>query len=269
MSELTVFSIATDRYLAFWVQLIESAIVYLEDFDSVHWVICTNKSADIPTRLLEQLGSNLTIVEIEHEKWPFPTLLRFRYILEASSFFVGKYFLYLDADMKFVNKVNLDFLVGSLGQQELLLTEHPGFYRPPCKHRIALYLLEPRMVFSDLLMYLRFGGLGSWCRDKKSLAYVPRKKRKKYVCGGVWFGKKSAILNLSSQLALRIDQDLVDGVIAPFHDESHLNWYFCTQILETIPPMLCFESSYPQLKTITPIISVIDKNEKEQWQRDG
>lgn len=62
-------------------------------------------------------------------------------------------------------------------------------------------------------------------RDPKSLAYIPYNKGYKYVCGGVNGGETTAYLEMIDVLKKRIDEDLSNGIIAIFHDESHINKY--------------------------------------------
>ena len=64
-------------------------------------------------------------------------------------------------------------------------------------------------------------------RNPKSLAYIPYTclAGKIYACGGVNGGKADAYLEMITELAQRVDRDEAKGIIARWHDESHINRY--------------------------------------------
>jgi histo-blood group ABO system transferase len=128
-------------------------------------------------------------------------------------------------------------------------------------------MTNPKDLARDCRTQLRFGGLGSWERNKKSRAFVPRSQRNVYVCGGTWLGRKEEILTLCKELSSRINEDLEVGITAVFHDESHLNWYQAKNQLTLLNPELCFDPSYPQLKNLKPKIIAVDKNVETKWVR--
>ena len=49
-----------------------------------------------------------------------------------------------------------------------------------------------------------------------------------YVCGGINGGERDAYLKFCHTLQKRIRQDKDRGIIALWHDESHINWYAFT-----------------------------------------
>ena len=62
-------------------------------------------------------------------------------------------------------------------------------------------------------------------RNPKSTAYIPYNCGKDYVSGGLNGGTAAAFLVLCHELERRTEQDLQNGVIALWHDESQLNRY--------------------------------------------
>jgi hypothetical protein len=96
---------------------------------------------------------------------------------------------------------------------------------------------------------------------------VPRRKRKVYVCGGTWFGKKNSIIELCELLSHRTNEDLSNQVMAKFHDEGHLNWYAANHEVSIVNPKFCLEQSYPQLAGLKPIIIAVDKGRGANWNR--
>ena len=64
-------------------------------------------------------------------------------------------------------------------------------------------------------------------RNPKSIAYIPytELKAKYYVCGGINGGSTDAYLSMIRDLDRRVDEDDAHGVLARYHDESHINRY--------------------------------------------
>jgi len=259
-------SIATDRYIYFWVQLVQSALSHFSEGFEHHWYLFTDRKEDIPSEVLSALGERLHIFEIPHLKWPYPTLYRFRYIANISPKIEQDVVAYVDADMSFVADLVPKFAWFENSHHSLTFIRHPGFYRPT-ESRFRFYLAQPRIFLADLRRFTIYGNQGAWETREKSMAFVPRRLRQNYYCGGFWFGSKKAIQDMCEQLAERVDIDEENGVMAKFHDESHLNAYAVQHKHVSLEPSLCFDPSYPQLRNIEPILVAIDKNTKNKWER--
>ena len=74
----------------------------------------------------------------------------------------------------------IDFakLEGSLGQKGVALVKHPGYFRPVGIEKLMFYVKNLKYFAKDFKTYIRFGGLGTWERNKESKAFVPRILRK-------------------------------------------------------------------------------------------
>ncbi len=265
--DLAIFSVATDRYINYWSAMVDS---YLKTNDSkfkVQWIVCTDKDEHIEPDLMSRLGDSLVVIKVAHENWPLPTLRRYHYLLSISDQISGRLVMHLDADMLFVSQVDFPKIESVLGIKGVALVKHPGFFRPTGVRKIKFYLTNPKDLARDCRTLLRFGGLGSWERNRISRAFVPRSERSVYVCGGTWLGRKEEILKLCKELTARIDVDLEAGIMAVFHDESHLNWYQAKNQLPLLWPEYCFDSSYRQLEGLVPRIVAVDKNSNSQWIR--
>lgn len=259
MTSLTIFSVATDHYLGYWVNLVRSSRGLIEDNLSVQWILFTNRAGEIPPDIKLGMRDTLLIKSVESLIWPLPTLLRYKFLSSVSDEISGSIVLYLDADMSFVNSVLSSDLTNSIGNNQISLIKHPGYFRPKGASRIRLYAFHPIFILKDIKLKVTNGSLGTWEKNTKSCAYVPRDKRKNYVCGGSWFGKKTAIIKMCKTLSERVEIDLSKGIIAKFHDESHLNWYAVNYNCSIVDPSFCFESKYPQLFGIEPKIIALDK----------
>jgi len=266
--DLSVFSIATGKYIDFWIDLCASAGTEMLKNNSIQWVIASDSLEKIPNDINEILGNRLTKIQIASFGWPQATLLRYQIIYENSRQILGQHFLFLDADMRFVDNLWFEKITKvKKTKSDIHLVQHPGFYRPKKNRLVVFYLINLRYTVKDLWLQIKTGALGSWEKDYNSLAYVPRRLRKNYVCGGCWFGKRQEILQMCELLSDRVAKDEKKGKIAIFHDESHLNWFASHNTFELESPEFCFEPTYPQLRNIHPIIEAVNKGEHSVWIR--
>jgi hypothetical protein len=141
----------------------------------------------------------------------------------------------------------------------LTLVRHPGFQRPNGARALSLYFSKPKVAISDIFLRYNLGALGAWETDPRSMAHVPRDKRTHYVCGGTWWGTRDDLLNLASDLAARVTVDEANGVMARWHDESHLNWWAANHPHQLRDASYCYSSSYVWLRHLPQIIQAVDK----------
>ena len=144
---------------------------------------------------------DVTTVFIADKQWPYSTLLRFHHITHiANQLSAYSHIIYIDADMYACASVSeVDFFKHD---KPLFGVQHPGYIETE----------------------------GSFELNSQSLACVePTDDLSTYWQGCFWGGHAKDILEMSSQLAKRIDQDLENNIIAQWHDESHLNKYFIEQ----------------------------------------
>ncbi len=81
-------------------------------------------------------------------------------------------------------------------------------------------------------------------RNPNSLAYIPMGEGKHYVCGGINGAKAQVFINFIQILYKRIEEDKQNGVVALWHDESHVNRYILDYPnIKLLPPSYC----YPEL----------------------
>jgi hypothetical protein len=112
--------------------------------------------------------------------------------------------------------------------KELLVVQHPGFFN------------RPNNKFT-------------YDRNPRSLAYIPKGEGKYYICGGVNGGKGKAFVQLMRDLMHNIDVDEQNGVIALWHDESHINRYILDRDdYRLLTPAYCYseEKNLPFEKKI-------------------
>ena len=259
MNRLTIFSVATNTYLDYWLNLVASSEIFLDKELSIQWIVFTNRAQEIPEITKKKLGKNLVVIEVRDTLWPMPTLLRYELLLSISEKIDGELVMHLDADMLFVGPVQKKDLTSAANKSEIVFIQHPGYFRPKSISKIYFYITNFSYIVRDFRLILLNGALGAWEKNPKSKAFVPRSHRRVYVCGATWFGKKDSIVTLCKLLSARVNSDLIEGFIARHNDESHLNWFAANHNVFTLKPELCFESSYPQLEGINAKILALDK----------
>ena len=234
--------IATGRYVSYAKGFLESAREHLGDLAQSEFLVFTDNADEI--RAFCGLNPNIKVnaIEIPAYRWPEATLLRYQIFTDHWSEVRGQLAIYVDADTRFVTAINPTDFFAALGTNDLGLVRHPGYFR--------------RSPILRLLFRTRFG---PWERHRDSTARVPISKRKDYVCGGVWFGRTSAVEQMCLSLAEAVREDLKHGVIARFHDESHLNRYKIDNHIKPLDPRWAYAAGYRNLKGISPIIEVIHK----------
>lgn len=133
---------------------------------------------------------DVTIIQTDHKPWPWMTLGRYHLIKTLKKYPKKDYYYYIDADMLVIDEVGEEIF----GNRVAAI--HGKFKKKP----------------------------GNFDRNPLSLAYVPIEITNPYFCGGFQGG--SNYLEDAEELAIRIDNDFNNGVIAAWHDESHWN-RFC------------------------------------------
>lgn len=194
--------IATNKYAQFVEPLISTADKYFLPNEEVTYFIFTNQNIDIKTE------RKYIKVETEHSEWPWMTLGRYRIFSNNSETLKEMdYLYYCDADMRFENLVGQEIL------SDLVVTQHHGYYM------------------------MR----GTPETNPLSTACVRPDEEMQYFAGGFNGGSSQQYLKMAKQLADNIDLDYSKGLIAVWHDESHLNRYVIdNKPSKILNPSYCF-----------------------------
>ena len=207
MSSIGLVVIATNKYIKFVGPLWESAKKHFMAGTphQIHMFVFTNSPA---------VPEGTTLIHHEHAPWPAPTLMRYHAFVKAKDVLSKMdYLYYCDADMRFEGTVGEEVL------GELVATRHPGFWD------------KPRSFFEQ-----------SYERRPASDAYMPPGYGKAYYAGGFNGGRAGRFLEMAEQIRGWIDSDLAKGIIAVWHDESHMNKYMAgnTPTVE-LTPAYCYQ----------------------------
>lgn len=251
-------TVATNRYIDYWTEMAISADKHLFPGHRLVLHVFTDQVARAreAARILKR--AEVDIVEIEPYGWPEATLLRYEVFAAYRDRLTQDVLMHLDADMLIVGDVGPELDPASwIGG--IALVRHPGFRRPSATRSFVQYVRHPRRLLADILAWRAAGALGSWEQDARSRAFVPRKLRQIYVCGGTWMGLRDALVPLVSLLAERVRVDLDEGTIAIWHDESHLNWYASHYEHTLLDSGYCFALGWDQLADLEPLIIAVDK----------
>lgn len=147
------------------------------------------------------------VTQFPHENlgYPLATLKRYHtFLTQRERLSKFDYVFYIDIDALFVSPVGPE-IFGS----GITATKHQAYHR-------GGYDLE---------------------ENKQSTAYLPSVRQ--YFCGGFNGGTSVSFLRMAEVIARNVDVDLANGVVAKWHDESHLNKY-----LEENPPSRVLDHGY-------------------------
>lgn len=249
--DVSIVTVATNIYLEYWKKMVRSAIANLPA-RRAQFVVFTDDPQSANVFASQYPESLFSVVGIPSYGWPEATLYRYKLINDNASRISGSIVVHVDADMLFVS--NAELLTVDSDESCVTLVKHPGYRRPLGLRRLEFYLRSPSFLIKDVLMRIRLGALGSWETNPLSSAFVPRSRRQTYVAGGLWWGHQAAILSMCASLADRTKVDDSTGIVAKWHDESHLNWFAATHTVRITDSGYCFAEGYLNLADVAPVI---------------
>lgn len=183
------------------------------------------------TNLIDQLG------------FPGDTLYRFEYFLKfcdkklnvcgINTIYDCDYLMFMNLNMQINECIN----TLSLGKSSLFFTKHPG------------------NKFSNMRENSREP-------NKKSTAYL--NSFCEYVCGGFNGGKTLEYIEMAKTLAKNIKKDDIENIVAIWHDETHINWFYSKNIdkcIKVFSYYYCSPLTKPYVES--PYMSPVSKQHKE------
>jgi histo-blood group ABO system transferase len=196
--KIVVNIIATNKYTFFLDKLIPSIEnFFLPGIDKTYLIHTDQEDIKIDGKYI--------IHKVEHNPWPSSTLHRFRFFNECKEIISNyNYSFYIDADSLFVGQVNPEDILSNV-----------------------IGALHPHLGNNE----------GTPERNPNSTAYIGNGESSRYFCGGFFGAESSEFLNISRTIEHNINKDLENGIVAIWHDESHLNKYFLTNTPTLILPL--------------------------------
>ncbi len=231
MKKIGILYICTASYTIFWKSFFKSCEKYFlvnDDYEKHYFVFTDNLNLKYKNK------KNVTFIYQKHLEWPYSTLFRFKFFNKQYEILKKMdYIFFFNANMLFIDFVDEEVLPQNKKRFSFLL--HPGFFDKEVKE----FTYETK---------------------KNSLAFVDKGFGQHYFAGGLNAGFAEDYLEMSKILEKNIDIDLKNGIIAIWHDESHLN-NFAVKNKEKIK-ILDPSYGYPQNWNLPfkPKILILDKN---------
>lgn len=220
---ISIAFIGTSRYKDFFPRFYNGV---MENF-------CSNEeklilvSTDDPDNSIFKMPNVITR-KISHSQWPYITLHRFKYLLNfKNEINKSSHFFFIDADLIPVSKIELSDITKD--GKNLVGVQHPGFIEK----------------------------IGTFETNTDSLASIfhGRYNLSLYRQGCFWGGESNPVIEMIVELDRRIDIDLSNGVIARWHDESHMNKYFVERndsVITLHPGYAQPELGYDNVRAVFP-----------------
>jgi hypothetical protein len=260
VKSLAILTVATNKYIDYWAEMIQTADIALEESETEIVAYVLTDQTNTAERISSYLKKiKVIIYPIPAYGWPEATLFRYRLFDKISSDITEDLVMHLDADMLILNNF-LPKLPNNF-RNDIGLVRHPGFFRPRGKRLIAFYFSNLKYAKLDFIALIKDGGLGAWENSQSSHAFVKRGDRRNYVCGGTWFGLRSAFFKMVGELSQLEKKDTENGVVPKWHDESILNHWSSRHDATILSPSFCFYPQYPQLAGIEEYIRAVNKSE--------
>lgn len=231
MEKVAILCICTGPYATFWNMFFESFEHNFLPSTEKHYYIFSDAE-----QLCKMDNERVHATYLEPEPWPLGTLLKYhRFLTIENELSKYEYIYQTNVNMKCIERVDERDFLPHKEDKPLFFTQHFGFYR------------KKKYYYP-------------YDRNKKSLAYIPYNQGKMYVYGAMNGGRAKEYILFMKELDNRIVEDLAHGVIAKWHDESHVNHYVATHSdYEILSSDYCYpeESNMPQS---TKIMAIDKKN---------
>ena len=260
--KLSIVTVATGKYLKYWIKLAESVCKYSGYDVNLNYHIFTDRVNEAMD-FADTNNLNIVVHKIDSQDWLSGTLMRYKHYRKYFELITGDVILHLDADMIVVDNF-IDDLFHTItnNSDRINLIYHPGFWRQ--KKFYLPYLFNHETYRREIIVlwkYMLGKSLGSWETRFDSSAYTPEDLQNAYFCGAVWFGKREVVYKFISEVDELIIEDQKNGIIAVWHDESYLNKWAANNMHSGITPKYCFLLGKAHLSKVKPLIVAVDKEE--------
>jgi hypothetical protein len=228
--KIGIVYVCVGKYNVFWNDFYEASERNLfsnSKYEKHYFAITTN---------IINKYNNVVIKYSNSNKYPIDTLKKFHYILLFENELKNMdYVYYFNANSRAMVKINEDILPDN---NEIVVSSNTYFIK--CEH-IEILPFE---------------------RNPKSTAYVGYYNQPdKYIVSSLFGAKTNEFISMCKELKNNIDIDLKNGIIAIWHDESHLNHYLLTHQYKLLPPEYDYIDDYnSEFPDLDCKILLINKN---------
>jgi hypothetical protein len=222
-NRVAVVYICTGKYKRFFADFYESAKAYLlKDVAEVRYFVFTDD-------MELTKADDVELIKRECQGFPADSLGRFDMFLSIEDRLQAyDYTFFFNANMKLVAPIGLELL-----PEHLTAVVHPGYFRKPAWY----YPYE---------------------RNKQSSAYIPaREQSYLYYMGSLNGGKTEDYLEMARVCSKNIADDRTKGIVAKYHDESHLNHYLHYHTCTPLSPAYAYIEG--KKMPFEPKIILVDK----------
>ncbi len=261
---VAIVNVATGPYTALWLNLLPQIERFAFPDDDVTVHLLTDDPSVAARATCERV--KIQAHEVPPYRWPDATLRRYEMMAEAPELIGTDLIMYLDVDMQIVRTIGRD-LKPQAWHSGLAFAAHPGYFRPSGLGGAATRLMHARSLASDIRSRLLVGAPpGAWETRPESQAFVPSAERRTYVHGAVWMGLTDPLLTMCQILAARTNLDREAGIMATWHDESHLNWYYANHSISLLPQGYSCVDGWWQTRGIPAAVVSVQKEDGFRWQ---
>ncbi len=197
MATIGMLYICTGKYTVFWPEFYETfSRNFLPGCKKEYFVF-----TDAPSIAHEDDPAVHRIDQPAYD-WPLSTMKRFAiFLTQKKALEQLDYLFFFNANLTCREVITPEeFLPRPQQGEQLLLVQQPGFWNK-----------KPMFYSYD--------------RNPRCTAYIPYNCGRDYVSGGLNGGTSAAFLAMCKELDRRTEQDIRNGVVPLWHDESQLNRY--------------------------------------------
>lgn len=207
MNKIAILYICTGKYDVFWEGFYNSCEkMFFPDVEKNYYVFTDSRA------LIETKNKGIQCFYQKKNGWPYDTLLRYNWICMIQDK-LRKYdaCFFMNSNSQFLRRVDQSVIPLPTPQMPLVFWIHSHNYDD----------------YTGLSFHPE--------RNPISTAYIPEGEECRAYGGGFWGGTGEAIVEMCCTLRDRIAQDLNNGYIAVWHDQSHLEKYGSEHEVFNIP----------------------------------
>jgi len=231
--KIAILFICTGKYERFWDEFYQSSERLFYPGVEKHYFVFTESA-----RVMGQKHDNVTCIYQGRAGWPYDTLLRFHWFAMVQDRLAGYDFCYYcNANSVFVGEVTEQVIPFPTKEKPLIFWCHTAHYDDHSSNDITTE------------------------RNPMSTAYVGPDTPCRSLGGGFFGGTAQAFLKMTLELRDNIQKDLSNGIIAVWHDQSHIIRYGAEHAhLEVGRNLICQEERNPVDGTCVMVYLAKEKN---------